>query len=77
MINILLTLFLGQFLGHSLVQWWIYRQNSLSTSFSPLVYVDDNIWPEMNDNWHKDPNDYIWPAAPTNKWEVNATLPTG
>jgi hypothetical protein len=70
MIQTLLILFLGRFLGHSLVQWWIRRQNSLSPS-PPLLYIDDSIWPETNDNWHDLPTDDMhWEPAPLNEWEA-------
>jgi hypothetical protein len=67
---------LGRFLRNHLVWWWANRQNPFLTPPSPLVYIDDTIWPETNDNWHKDPNVYIWHASPTNEWEA-ASLPPG
>jgi hypothetical protein len=83
MIDILLVLFLGRSLGHNLLQWWIKQQNSPSNP--QLVYIDDSIWPETNDNWHENsiegmewqsPN--IWDnstlTTATNGWEA-ATLP--
>jgi len=30
----------------------------------------------MNDNWHEDPEVYVWHAAPTNEWKA-AALPPG
>jgi len=29
----------------------------------------------MNDNWHEDPEVYVWHAAPVNEWEAAALLP--
>jgi hypothetical protein len=67
---------LGQFLRNNLVRWWTNQQNSSLTPPSSLVYIDDTIWPETNDNWHEDPNVYVWHASPTNEWEA-ANLPPG
>jgi hypothetical protein len=76
---IYILFYLGQFLTNHLVQWWTNRQNALLTPPSPppLVYVDDTIWPETpNNNWHEDPEVYVWHAAPANEWEA-AALPPG
>jgi hypothetical protein len=70
MIDILLIIFLGRFLGHRLLQWWIEQQNP---SLKP---TSETTWPETNDNWHEDPNIYMWHASPTNEWEA-ASLPHG
>lgn len=70
MIDILLILFLGRFLGHRLLQWWIEQQDS------PPESLHDTIWPETNDNWHENPDVFVWHASPTNEWEATS-LPHG
>lgn len=70
MIYILLALSLGQFIGHSLVQWWIKRHDSPPALPAPSP---SSIWSENNDNWHEDTaDDEVWHVAPTNEWEASA-----
>jgi hypothetical protein len=72
MINILFIF--GQLLRNILERWWANRQNSFSTP-PPLTYIDDTIWPETNNNWHEDPNVFVWHASPTNEWEAASLSP--
>ena len=56
---------------------WADRQDSPPALPSLIAYTDDTVWLETSDNWHEDPTDYIWHAAPMNDWEASAILPPG
>ena len=64
---------LGQFVRQRLERWWPIPEPRL-----PLPQpIPTNTWSETSDNWHKDPNVYIWHKAHTNEWEADAVLPPG
>ena len=72
------TLFtlLGQFVRKRLERWWTVQRNLPPALLLPLVLDNEPTWSETSDNWHENPEFYIWHEAPTNEWEA-AMLPDG
>ena len=74
MIDSVLSFFapLGQFVRQTLERWRPITKPRFPFSEPTRA----NTWSETNDNWHEDPNVYVWHEAPTNGWEA-AALPPG